>query len=81
MLALPNADSRRHTTVEQKRFSATDDLQIHKDYTSKSRDDVCLRRVFVNVFVDVFVDVFVFARHISGSSPCLTKMTPNAENS
>jgi hypothetical protein len=76
MLALPNADSRRHTTVEQNRFSATDDLQIHKDYTSKSRGDVCLRRVFGNVFVDVFV----FARHISGSSPCLTKMTPNAEN-
>ena len=77
MLALPNADSRRHATVEQNRFSATDDLQSHKGYTSKSRDDVRLRRVFGNVFVDVFV----FARHISGSSPCLTKMTPNAENS
>ena len=77
MLALPNADSRRHATVEQNRFSATDDLQIHKDYTSKPRDDVRLRRVFGNVFVDVFV----FARHISGGSHCLTKMTPNAENS
>jgi hypothetical protein len=77
MLALPNADSRRHTTVEQNRFSSTDDLQIHKAYTSKSRDDVRWRRVFGNVFVDVFV----FARRISGSSPCLTKMTPNGENS
>jgi hypothetical protein len=77
MLALPNADSRRQKTVKQNRLSATDDLQIHKDNTSKSRDDVRLHRVFGNVFVDVFV----FARHISGSSPCLTKMTPNAENS
>jgi hypothetical protein len=76
MLALPNADLRRHTTVEQNRFSATDDLQIRKDNTSKSRDDFRLLRVFGIVFVDVFV----FARHISGSSPCLTRMTPNGEN-
>ena len=77
MLALPNADSRRHTTVERNRFPATGDLQIHERKTSKSRNDVRSRRVFGNVFVDVFV----FARRISGSSPCLTKMTPNAENS
>jgi hypothetical protein len=76
MLALPNPDSRLHATVEQNRFSATGDLQIHGRKTSKSRNDVRWRRVFGNVFVDVFV----FARHISGSSPCLTKMTPNGEN-
>ena len=81
MLALPNADSRRHTTVELNRFPATGDLQIHERKTSKSRNDVGSRRVFGNVFGNVFVDVFVFARRISGSSPCLTKMTPNAENS
>jgi len=75
MLALPNADSRRHTTVELNRFPATGDLQIHERKTSKSRNDVRSRRVFGNVFVDVFV----FAHHISGSSPCLTKMTPKAE--
>ena len=77
MLALPNADSRRHATVERNRFPATGDLQIHERKTSKSRNDVRSRRVFGNVFVDVFV----FVRHISRSSPCLTKMTPNAKNS
>ena len=76
MLDLPDTDSQRHTTVEQNRLSATGDLQIHKDNTSKSRDDVRLRLVFGNVLVDVLV----FVRQISGSSPCLTKMTPNGEN-
>jgi hypothetical protein len=76
MLALPNADLRRHAAVEHNRFPATGDLQIHGRKTSKSRNDVRSRRVFGNVFVDVFV----FARHISGSLPYLTKMTPNGEN-
>jgi hypothetical protein len=30
---------------------------------------------------NVLVDVLVFVRRISGSSPCLTKITPNGENS
>jgi hypothetical protein len=75
MLALPNVDSRRHATVEQNRFSATGGPQIYERKNSKSRNDVRLR----NVFGNVFVDAFVFVRHISGSSPCLAKMTPNGE--
>jgi hypothetical protein len=73
ILAYPNSHSERHSTVEYNRFLATDDLEIHGTQNLKSAEPRSLARALENVLVDVFV----FVRHISGSSPCFTKIQPN----